>query len=128
MKKETNLNDLPSILKDRSVTSSIPDYFENKEPPIICYEYNKPIRNTISNLNKLVSDLDIHTNTPDTRDCEDSAFICSDAGHVIAGHLKEISVSRIRKKKSKGTKYRFPNRIDFFSKKCRMLVGWLFWV
>ena len=57
--------DLPSIFKDRSVISSIPDYFKNKEPPIICYKYNKPIRNTIFNFNKLVSDLDIHINTPD---------------------------------------------------------------
>ena len=28
--------DLPSIFKDRSVTSSIPAYFQNSEPPIIC--------------------------------------------------------------------------------------------
>ena len=47
--------DLPSIFKDRTVTSSIPDYFENKEAPIICYNYNKPIRNTIFNFNKLVT-------------------------------------------------------------------------
>ena len=36
--------DLPSIFQDRSVTSSIPDYFQNSEPPIICYKYNKPRR------------------------------------------------------------------------------------
>ena len=35
--------DIPSIFKDRSVPSSIPDYFENKEPHIMCYIYNKPI-------------------------------------------------------------------------------------
>ena len=40
---------LPSIFKDRSVTSSIPAYFQNSEPPIICYKYNKPIRNTVFN-------------------------------------------------------------------------------
>ena len=56
--------DLPSILQDKSVTSSIPYYFQNSEPPIICYKYNKPIRHTIFNFNKLVSDLDIHANTP----------------------------------------------------------------
>ena len=33
--------DLRSIFKDRSVTSSIPTYFQNSEPPIICYKYNK---------------------------------------------------------------------------------------
>ena len=49
--------DLPSIFKDRSVTSS--------EPPIICYKYNKPIR-VVFNFNKLVSDLDIHANTPES--------------------------------------------------------------
>ena len=38
---------LPSIFKDKSVISSIPTYFENKESPIICYKYNKPIRSTV---------------------------------------------------------------------------------
>ena len=38
--------DVPSIFQDKPVTSSIPDYFQNSEPPIICYRYyNKPIRN-----------------------------------------------------------------------------------
>ena len=50
--------------RDSTVESSIPDYFENKESPIICYKYNKPIRSTISNFNKLVANLDIDTKTP----------------------------------------------------------------
>ena len=58
--------DLPSIFKDRSVTSSIPAYFQNSELPIFFYKYNKPIRNTVFNFNKLVSDLDIHANTPES--------------------------------------------------------------
>ena len=62
--KEWIFIDLPSIFQDRSITSSIPDYFQNSEPPIICYKYNKPIRHTIFNFNKLMSDLDIHANTP----------------------------------------------------------------
>ena len=55
--------DLSSIFQDKSVIQSIPTYFQNSEPPIICYKYNKPSRNTIFNFNKLVSDLDIHANT-----------------------------------------------------------------
>ena len=39
--KEIEFFDLPSIFKDRSVTSSIPTYFHNSEPQIICYKYNK---------------------------------------------------------------------------------------
>ena len=109
--------DLPSIFKDRSVTSSIPAYFQNSEPPIICYKYNKPIRNTVFNFNKLVSDLDIHANTPESWECKDSKFMYPAAGHIMSGNLKIISDSRIRYVVSKGPKYRFPSRIDF--KKCR---------
>ena len=53
--------DLPSIFRDNTVESTIPDYFENKELPIICYKYNEPIRSTIFNFNKLVADLDKDT-------------------------------------------------------------------
>ena len=58
--------DLPSIFRDKSVQSSIPNYFKNCEVPIICYKYSKPIRGAIFNFNKLVSDLDIETCTPDS--------------------------------------------------------------
>ena len=55
---------VPSIFRDN--ISAIPSYFENTESPIICYKYNRPIRNTILNFNKLVSDLDIETSSPDS--------------------------------------------------------------
>ena len=51
--------DLHSIFKDNSVISSIPNYFNNSETPIICYKYNKPIRSMIFNFNKIVNDLDV---------------------------------------------------------------------
>ena len=62
--KGINFIDLPSIFQDKSVIQSIPTYFQNSEPPIICYKYNKPIRNTMFNFKKLVSSLEIHANTP----------------------------------------------------------------
>ena len=46
--------------------SSIPNYFNNSETPIICYKYNKQIRSTIINFNKIVTDIDIDSNTPDS--------------------------------------------------------------
>ena len=57
---------LSSIFKDKSVIFSIPSYFENKESPIICYKYNKPIRSTVFNYNKLVTELDVENSIPDT--------------------------------------------------------------
>ena len=44
--------------------SIIKDYFNNSETPIICYKYNKPIRSTIFDFNKIVTDID--SNTPDS--------------------------------------------------------------
>ena len=44
--------------------SSIPNYFNNSETPIICYKYNKPIRSIVFNLNKTVNDIGIDSNTP----------------------------------------------------------------
>ena len=55
----------PSIFKDKSVIYSIPTYFENKESLIICYKYNKPIRSTVLNYDKLVTELDIENSIPD---------------------------------------------------------------
>ena len=39
--------DLSSIFRDDNVMSAIPLFFENTESPIICYKYNRPIRNTV---------------------------------------------------------------------------------
>ena len=57
--KGIEFTNLPSLFKDKSVISSIPTYFEDKESPIICYKYNKPIRSIVFNYNKLVTEFDI---------------------------------------------------------------------
>ena len=57
---------LQSIFKDNLVISSIPNYFNNSDTPIICYKYNKPIRSPIFNFDKIVTDIDIDSNTPDS--------------------------------------------------------------
>ena len=58
--------DLHSIFNDNLVISFIPNYFNSSKTPIICYKYNKPIRSTILNLNEIVTDLDIDSNSPDS--------------------------------------------------------------
>ena len=108
---------LPSIFKDKSVISSIPTYFENKESPVICYKYNKTIRITVFNYNKLVTELDIENSIPDSCDCKDSKYCYQPVGHIVTGDLKIITDSIIRSIICKGPKYRFPVLIDF--KSCR---------
>ena len=56
--------DLHSIFKNNLVISAGPNYFNNSETPIICYKYNKPIRSTIFDFNKIVADINIGSNTP----------------------------------------------------------------
>ena len=58
--------DLHNNFKENLVISSFPNYFNNSETPIICYKYNKPIRSTIFNFNKIATDIDIDSNTHDS--------------------------------------------------------------
>ena len=58
--------DLHSIFKDNLAISSIPNYFNNSETPIICYKYIKAIRSTTFNLNEIITNINIDSNTPDS--------------------------------------------------------------
>ena len=51
-KKGFDFINIPSIFEDKYVSSSVSTYFENKELPIICFNYNKPILSTVFNYNK----------------------------------------------------------------------------
>ena len=88
--------DLHSIFKANSVIASIPNYFNNSETPIICYKYNKPIRSTIFNFNKIVIDISVDSNTPDSWDCQNYNYLYTPVGHVIAGNLNVIPDARVR--------------------------------
>ena len=58
--------DLKSFfIKDKSVISSVPNYFNKTVTPIICYKYNTTIRFTIFNFNKIVMDMNIVSKTPE---------------------------------------------------------------
>ena len=54
--------DLHCIFKDDLVISSIPNYLNNSETPIIFYKYNKPIWSIIFKFNKIETDIDIDSN------------------------------------------------------------------
>ena len=88
---------LNSIFKNDLLISFIQNYFNNSETPIICYKYNKPIRSTIFNFNKIVIDIDIDSITPDSWDCQNSNYLYISAGHVITGNLNVIPDNIISK-------------------------------
>ena len=55
LNKGMDLIDLPSIFRDKSVQSSIPNYFKNCEVPIICNKYNKSRKENPQKLTQLSS-------------------------------------------------------------------------
>lgn len=108
---------ISNIFRDHRVQAKIPQYFKYLDPPIICYKYNKPIRNLIFNYNKVTSDENIKESCPVSCKCANSKFLYEPAGHIVTGDLSIIKHKYIRNLLGKGPKYRIPSKIDF--EKCR---------
>ena len=85
-----------STSEDNLVIWSIPNYFNNSETPIICYKYKKPIRSTVFNFNKIVTDINIDSKTPDSWDCQNFNYLYPPARHDITGNLSVIPDARVR--------------------------------
>ena len=115
-----DLLNISNIFRDHRVTSKIPQYFENLDPPLICYQYKSPIRNIIFNYNQVTSDPDVLSSIQPSWSCADSPFLYPPAGHVFTGDLTCIPDKGLRSLFKKGPKYRLPSRIDFT--KCRDIV------
>ena len=106
---------LPSILRSKSVTETVPTYFKEKEPPIISYTYTKTIASKIFNFSSTLSDLDYHQfhNNPTQCECNTSSHLYQPYGHVITGDLSIIPNSKLRDLIAKGPKYREPYKVDW---------------
>ena len=105
---------LPSILRSKSVTETVPTYFKEKEPPIISYTYTKTIASKIFNFSSTLLDLDYHQshNNPSPCECNTTSYLYEPYGHVITGDLSIIPNSKFRDLIAKGPKYREPCKVD----------------
>ena len=97
-----DLLNISNIFRDHRVTSKIPQYFENFDPPLICYQYKSPIRNIIFNYNQVSSDPDVLSSIQPTWSCADSPFLYLPAGHVVTGDLTCIPDKGLRSPFKKG--------------------------
>ena len=95
---------LPSILRSKSVTETVPTYFKEKEPPIISYTYTKTIASKIFIFSSTLSDLDYHQfhNNPSQCECNTLSHLYQPYGHVITGVLSIIPNSKLRDLIAKG--------------------------
>ena len=89
---------LPSILRSKPVTETVPTYFKQKEPPIISYTCTKTIASKIFNFSSTLLDLDYHQfhNNPSPCECNTSSHLYQPYGHVITGDLSIIPNSKLR--------------------------------
>ena len=102
---------LPSILRDKRLKQNIPEYFNDKEAPQICYKYTKPIAQSIFNYNKAVSDFDKESFDAMSCECEGSEFVDEHHGHIITGDLTIVEDQGLQSLLLKGPKFREENQI-----------------
>ena len=81
--KGTDAVNLPSILRSKSVTETVPTYFEEKEPPMISYTHTKTIASKIFNFSSTLSGLDYHQfhKSPSQCECNTSSHLYQPYGH-----------------------------------------------
>ena len=103
------------ILRSPSVTSRIPNYFTEQDPPIIGYIYNASIAGQIFNYKQsLSSEIINSTNTNNFQcECYNSTFKDPHHNHIISGSLDIVQNLALKKILSKGPKYRLPRKIDW---------------
>ena len=97
---------LPSIVRSKSVTETMPTYFKEKEPPIISYSYTKTITSKIFNLSSTLKGLDYRQfhKSPSQCECNTSSHLYQPYGHVITSDLSIIPNSKLRDLIAKGPK------------------------
>ena len=106
---------ISGILRSPSVTSKIPVYFQEQDPPIIGYRYNPSIAGKLFNYKKTLSPEYIQSVNVDNFqcDCQNSIFKDNHHGHIITGDLEIVRSDSLRNILKKGPKYRLPKKIDW---------------
>ena len=80
------------IVKDPSLIKAwtcliFSTFSEITDPPLIFYQYKKPIRNIIFNYNRVTSDPDFRNSIQSSCSCADSPCLYPPAHHVVTGDL-----------------------------------------
>ena len=106
---------LSGILRTQRVINKIPNYFDEKDPPIIGYKFNKSIAGQLFNYKQSLSEEVINEfeNNNIQCNCQDSRFKDDRHGHVITGNFDIIENVCLRNIIKKGPKYRLPQKIDW---------------
>ena len=115
LNKAVDAINLPALLRSTSVTDKIPDYFKDKEPPTVSYEYTSTVASKLFNFAPAFSHLNVseYLSDPQTYQCNESKFCYEPHGHVITGDLRVIENAKLRELVAKGPKYIEPSRVNW---------------
>ena len=106
--------DLPGILHNKKVLTTVPSFVQLIEPPIVSYSYTKSICNVIFNHKAVIKDIDFSTGTSNmTCNCSSSRFLYAPAGHVITGNLDIAKNTELHNLINKGPSFREQNNINW---------------
>ena len=86
--KGIEMVNLSSIVHSKKVRSTLPDFIEDKEPPVISYKYTKTIGHSIFNFRKVAREHEVDGASGKGCNCIHSPFLYEPLGHVITGDLR----------------------------------------
>ena len=110
--KGTGDINLPQLIRSQFVMDKIPAYFNDKEPPIISYQYTNAVSNKLFNFSSTLSNLDItnYLSNPQHCRCNTSKFCYEPHGHIITIKSMVIENVKFRKLVAKGLSTENPIR------------------
>ena len=116
---------LRKILRNQNVITKLPDKMQTEDPPSIVYNLCSTIRNKLFNYKETVNNIDVNDQVTygtglSTCNCQNSAFVDKDHGHIVTGDLRIIKNRHLRKLISKGPNYREPRNLNW--NKCREVI------
>ena len=94
--------------------SAVPQFLNNREPPMVNYTYTRNISGRIFNQRSVVENLDLARGTEGMScNCSDSRYCYEPVGHVVTVDLTIIKDAKLRSLVEKGLSYREQNYIDW---------------
>ena len=117
--KAMDFINLPKVLRNQDVLEAGQNIIEEEDIPMVVYNLSQPIRSTILNYNKFVSNLDLAKlqSNSESIPCRctnfDKKFCDPNHKHIVTGDLSIISNSLLRNLISKGPNFREPMKVDF---------------
>ena len=125
--KAIEMINLPKIIRDISLETTLPSIPNKFTLPMIVYKLSTPISSTIFNFKKFVKNLDTNLFIQDNSilpcTCDNSPFKDPYHKHIVSGDLNIVTNNKLRKLLSKGLKYRESKPLNWVKARDSIISG-----